>query len=109
MEITKTFTVTASPNLINRLERFLALLHYNSSFGHSNLFAMHLDGDGSEKIVIKDIGKFLAYEVDAIGGVGYDVEIANTLTYSGKFLDRKRLCRWVVAPGAILYKDGEIH
>ncbi len=56
-EKTKTFTITTSPKLMKRIERFLALLHFNSSFGHSATFAMSLDGDGCEKVKVSDLEK----------------------------------------------------
>lgn len=105
---TRTFTITASAVLLRRIERFLALLHYNSGFGHSGLFAMPLDGDGNEKVKVDGLDRRLAFEVDALGGVGYDVEIARDDSYSGRFLDRKRPARWYTGPAANLYKDGEI-
>lgn len=105
---TKTFTITAPAALMRRVERFLALLHYNSGFGHSGLFAMPLDGDGSEKVKVEGLDKRLAFEVDAIGGVGYDVEIANNESYSGRFLDRNRQAKWYTGPAANLYKEGEV-
>ena len=105
---TRTFTITASAVLLRRIERFLALLHYNSGFGHSGLFAMPLDGDGNEKVKVDGLDRRLAFEVDALGDVGYDVEIARDDSYSGRFLDRKRPARWYTGPAANLYKDGEI-
>lgn len=105
---TKTFTITAGPALMRRIERFLALLHFNSSFGHSAIFAMPLDGDGSEKVKIEPIDRRLAHEVDAIGGVGYHVELARDDSYSGYMLDRARESRWWTGPAANLYVDGEI-
>ena len=105
---TRTFTITASAVLLRRIERFLALLHYNSGFGHSGLFAMPLDGDGNEKVKVDGLDRRLAFEVDALGGVGYDVEIARDDSYSGRFLDLKRPARWYTGPAANLYKDGEI-
>lgn len=108
-KITRIFEITTSPNLMKRLERFLALLHFNGKFGHSGLFGMSLDGDGSEDITVNDIDPDLSKDVNAIGGVGYHVEIARDNSYGGRFFDRKRRCRWEVKRSATLYKDGEIH
>ena len=108
-KITKTFTITTSREVMKRIEHFLALLHFNSIFGHSGLFAMHLDGDGPEKVRVNDLPRELKDQVNAIGGVGYGVEIANENGYSGKFLDRKRESRWYVRPSATLYKDGKVN
>lgn len=105
---TKTFTITASPTLMRRIERFLALLHFNSSFGHSAIFGMALDGDGSEKVKVEPIDRRLASEVDCIGGVGYDIEIARDDSYSGYAVNRNRESRFWTGPAANLYLDGEI-
>lgn len=50
-----TVTITGSPNVILRIERFLALLHLSSIWGHSCTAAMDLDGDGSEKVRVSGI------------------------------------------------------
>lgn len=105
---TKTFAITASPTIMKRIERFLALLHFNSSFGHSGLFAMALDGDGNEKVSVDGIDRRLAHEVDLIGGVGYGVEIARDKNYGGAFLDRERENKWYTGPAANLYVNGEV-
>lgn len=105
---TKIFMISASPAVLRRLERFLALLHYSSIFGHTGLFAMPLDGDGNEKVKVEGIDQRLGFEVDAIGGVGYDVEIARDNSYSGKFVDRARGSKWYTGPAANLYKDGDV-
>lgn len=107
-EKTKTFTITTSPRLMKRIERFLALLHFNSGFGHSGTFAMSLDGDGCEKVKISDLEKTLGYEVDAIGGVGYDIEVATDKGYTGFFIDKNKESKWVVRQSASLYKNEEL-
>ena len=107
-EETKVFEITANPQILRRIERFLALLHFNSCFGHSGLFGMGLDGDGSEKVVVKDINRSLGYEVDLIGGIGYGVEIANDTSYSGRFIDNERSSKWVTQRSGSLYKEGEL-
>lgn len=82
--IKKTYEIEASPDVIARFERFLALLHYNSRFGHSAYFGMPLDGDGSDTFTVDvDLSKYIN-EVDLIGGVGYNFEIALDNTYSCK-------------------------
>lgn len=48
LDETKTYTITASPDVHRRLERFLALLHYNA--GHSAIFGMQFDGDGQDRV-----------------------------------------------------------
>jgi hypothetical protein len=113
-EVTKTFTVTASSDeVMKRFERFLALLHFNSGFGHSGTFGMPLDGDGSEKISVDELkAKYhkgsLPHEVELIAGAGYSVELAHTNGYGGFYRDRSRECRYRVGPAANLYKNGEV-
>ena len=107
-KVTRTFEITTSPDVMKRIERFLALLHFNSCFRHSGLFAMSLDGDGPENVEVKELDKRLCHEVDAIGGVGYDVEIARDESYGGMFLDKKRESKWYTGPAANLYKDGDV-
>ena len=105
---TKVFEITTDSKIMRRFERFLALLHFNSGFGHSGLFAMALDCDGPEKVEIKNLDEQLSYEVDAIASVGYGVEIARDNSYSGVFLDKKRESIWYTGQAANLYKDGVI-
>lgn len=107
-QITKTFTITTTPELINRLERFFALLHFNSNFGHSNLFGMWLDGDGPDRFKVDGVDVSLSPEVSAIGGVGYGMEIAGKDCYGGQFIDRNRNPAWDTAPPGDLFKDGKI-
>lgn len=94
MSETKTFTITTSPGIMRRIERFLALLHHNSRFGHSATFAMPLDGDGEDKVTVEPEPDF-AKEVSLIGGVGGSVEIAYNDAYS--CMNLKPLgSRWLV-------------
>ena len=105
---TRVFEITTSPEVMHRIERFLALLHFNSGFGHSGLFGMSLDGDGNEKVEVKNLDSRLAYEVDAIGGVGYGIEIARSTSYTGKFINRDLKPKWHTGPAANLYKEGNL-
>lgn len=50
-----TVTITSSESVILRVERFLALLHLSSAWGHTCTAAMDIDGDGSEKVVVSGI------------------------------------------------------
>ena len=104
--IKKTFEVETSPSVMRRFERFLALLHHNSNFGHSGTFAMPLDGDGSDKVKITPTPEF-AREVDLAGGIGYDIEIAYDDSFSGVDINRQTH-DYTVKPSASLYKDGEL-
>lgn len=47
---TRTYTITASPDVLRRFERFLALLHYNA--GHSAIFGLQFDGDGRDRLTV---------------------------------------------------------
>lgn len=105
--IKRTFTIETTPLLMRRFERFLAMLHHNSAWGHSGLFAMPLDGDGVEKIKVSPKPGFQD-EVCLVGGIGGAVEIARTDTYVAMNLAPLR-SRWTVAPSASLYRDGELH
>ena len=103
--ITRTFEITTSKDVMERFERFLALLHYNSCFGHSGLFAMPLDGDGSDKVTISPRLRF-QHEVDLCGGIGGDIEIAYDDCYVVRNTTPLR-SSWTVKTGGILYKNGE--
>lgn len=105
--IKRTFEIETSPEVMERLERFFALLHHNSNFGHSGLFAMPLDGDGCDKVVVSPKPRF-AHEVDLAGSIGGDVEIAGNGCYTAKKTSSLN-SSWIVKPGAVLYKDDELH
>ncbi len=49
---TKTFTINANPDMMLKIERFLAWLHYNSAWGHSATIAIDSDGDGSDEVTV---------------------------------------------------------
>ena len=104
--VKKTFEIETSPAVMERIERFLSLLHHNSNFGHSGLFAMPLDGDGADKVVVTPKPEF-AHEVDLCGGIGGDVEIAQNGCYTVK-KTADMGTYWVVKPAAALYKNGEL-
>lgn len=105
--VKKSFEIETSPDVMKRIERFLALLHHNSSFGHSGLFAMPLDGDGCDKVTVSPKPRF-ANEVDAIGGVGGGVEIAYDNSYACKNL-KEMGSYWHTKPIAGLFKGDELH
>jgi hypothetical protein len=105
--IKKIFEIETSPEVMERLERFLALLHYNSGFGHSGLFAMPLDGDGIDKVVVSPRPPY-QHEVDLCGGIGGDVEIAQNGCYTVKKTVNFDTS-WVVKPAAALYKNDGLH
>ena len=106
-KIEKTYTIETSPVIHRRIERFLAMLHWNSAHGHSGTFAMPLDGDGSDKVSVSPVPQF-SDEVSLIAGVGYDVEIAYDGCFSGKDIDRNRDSKWKTGTVPVLLKNGEI-
>ena len=64
---TRTYAITASPDVHRRLERFLALLHYNA--GHSATFGLQFDGDGQDRVVVEPPpDPALALPAQRIGG-----------------------------------------
>lgn len=46
----RTFRIVATPDMMVKIERFLAWLHYNSAWGHSATIAIDCDGDGNDKV-----------------------------------------------------------
>lgn len=105
--IKKTFEIETSPEVMERIERFFALLHHNSNFGHSGLFAVFLDGDGADKVTVSPKPRF-AHEVDLCGSIGGDVEIAQNGCYTVK-KTAELGSLWLVKPAAALYKNGDLH
>ena len=105
--VKKTFEIETSPSVMERIERFLALLHHNSNFGHSGLFAMHLDGDGQDKVVVTPKPKF-ELEVDLCGGIGGSVEIAQNGGYTVRQISEMG-SSWLVKPAAALYKNDDLY
>ncbi len=90
-EVTKTFKIVTSPTNMARIERFLTMLHLNSAWGHSAIFGMHLDGDGPDTVAVDGINmKKYRPGVQKVGGIGCDVEIANTAGFHGLYIDRDR-------------------
>lgn len=87
--ITKTFTITASPEVMRRFERFLAFFHYNG--GHTGTFAMDFDGDGSDYMKV-DPPPAQEFGGDAvrIGGCTSGIELARDVSYWAIPLDAHR-------------------
>ena len=105
--IKKSFEIESIPLVMRRFERFLAMLHYNSAWGHSAMFAMPLDGDGAERFKVSPKPGF-RYEVNLVGGIGGTVEIAYDDCYASKHLANLK-SDWVVCPSASLYKNGDLY
>ena len=104
--VRKVFEVEADAETMKTFERFLALLHYNSRFGHSATFAMGLDGDGWDKFTVNPVAKECKNDVDLIGCVGGGLEIARENSYvSKKMVD---LSHCYCAKDDKLYKDDKV-
>lgn len=58
--VVKSYTLTITgperEGIARRIDRFMAWLHTASSWGHSGIVAMSLDGDGWEKVKVDGIG-----------------------------------------------------
>lgn len=48
-----TFVVQASPDVLERLKKFLAYVQYCSGVGHSCVVGFDIDGDGADRFVVK--------------------------------------------------------
>jgi len=68
---------------------------------------MFLDGNESQ-FRVSNIDEKLEHEVEAIGNVGCDIEIASNGKYVGKFVDKDNQCDYYTGPAANLYKGNEI-
>lgn len=88
MLTTKTFTVTTSPEVLARFEKFLCFLHYNG--GHSGLFAMPFDGDGHERFHVEPAPATGTRDWSRISDAGPEVEIACDKVCKAISLDRSR-------------------
>lgn len=85
------FTIEMSPEVKKTFDHFLALLHYNSNWGHSSIFGMFLDGDGSAVFQVKkglNEDPSIRNGVNDIGGSGAHMEIAQSDGFMGEFFDR---------------------
>jgi hypothetical protein len=50
-----TVTIQSDEDMILKVERFLALLHFSSAWGHTCTAAMDIDGDGSNRLTVTGI------------------------------------------------------
>jgi hypothetical protein len=104
--VTRKFEITTSYEVMERIERFFALLHWNSRHGHSSVFGMALDGDGSDKVTVRPEPDH-EREVSLIGGVGGDVECASNNGFYCIFKQKDRK-HWRAEDGE-LRVDGKLH
>jgi hypothetical protein len=76
-------TISATPEVWRKLERFFALMHYNA--GHSATFGLNFDGDGADAFQIEPApNPLLRLPAQRIGDGGGSLEIANENSYVGR-------------------------
>ena len=97
--VTHNFEITTTPEVMARIEGLMAMLHYNSAWGHSGTFAIWMDGDGPERVIIRrddaDAGFLhLRQGVSKVGDVGYDVEMADSGRFTGRFTNWHKESKW---------------
>jgi hypothetical protein len=80
-KITRTFTITAPEDVMERFERFLALMHFNA--GHTATFCMPFDGDGADTLRVTPSVTLEKYKEDSqkIAHCGPEFEIAGDNCY----------------------------
>ena len=49
---TRTYKLTAEPEILNRIERLLALMYICGTWGASRTFQLSFDGDGADRIQV---------------------------------------------------------
>jgi hypothetical protein len=74
--ISYSFQIEMDKITAQRFHRLLALLHYNSAWGHSSNFGMFLDGDGSDFFKLKDESVIKAHRKGVDDLTPNDVELA---------------------------------
>lgn len=52
--VTKTYTIAASPNVIEEFEKFMKYVQWCASVGHSTYVAMSIDGDGPDRFKVTE-------------------------------------------------------
>lgn len=107
MNITKTFTITADESTMRRFENFLCFLHYNG--GHSGVFGMPFDGDGSDRLQCDPPPRKRNQDHHLIADGGPELELAYDSCFKSFSLDRSR--NSYVAKNGVLsrvYPDGRV-
>lgn len=77
--ITKTFMITTDKCMMQKIERFLAWLHWNTRWGHSATIAIDCDGDGDNDVT-----------VEIQGG-----DIADHKSYVDRIPEKKKSVEWI--------------
>jgi hypothetical protein len=101
-KVTKEFKITAPEDVMKRFERFLCYFHYNG--GHSGLFAMGFDGDGSDSLKVDPApDKSLCDGMEE--HLGKDVEIAKEEGFGGAMFSKQESEEEEIVEGVILLKE----
>lgn len=85
MNPTKTFTITANPEMMLKIERFLAWLHFNTAWGHSATIAIDCDGDGSDEVTVTE-------NQTGLGDIGHLEEHRH---YAGHLREKTKSVEWI--------------
>lgn len=86
--MTKSFTITANPDVMARFEKFLCFLHYNG--GHSGIFGMSFDGDGHERLRVEPAPDKGSRDWSRISSAGPEVEVALDKCCKALSVDRNK-------------------
>ena len=75
-EVTQTLSITGSVECVERIKALLGLLQLNGAWGHSGVFGIWWDGDGSDQVDITGVGFNTSDYVDMANALHYggDVE-----------------------------------
>lgn len=93
-----TVTISGEPEKVNRVLALLAMIQFNGHVGHSGIFGISWDGDGSDKIDIDGLKQVFIDNKDGInactsygGYVEFVGESGNFFVGSGKDLNTKKV------------------
>jgi len=50
--IKRTYTITANPEMMAKIDRFLGVLHFFTNWGSSRTIAISEDGDGADHVTV---------------------------------------------------------
>ena len=51
--IRRTYTITANPEMMVKIDRFLSVLHFFTNWGSSRTLSISEDGDGSDHVTVE--------------------------------------------------------
>ncbi len=81
-KVERTLVISGSQDSVDRIAAFLGMLQFNGAIGHSGMFALGWDGDGSDQVQIQGIEEELKRFKDgyaACASYGSDVEWMSAL------------------------------